>query len=45
MKVEPQIRTLLKVLSQGIFEKEHILAMSLLSAIAGESVVEQDTDK
>ena len=38
MKVETQIKTLLKVLSQGIYEKEHILAMSLLSAIAGESI-------
>lgn len=38
MKVETQIKTLLKVLSQGIFEKEHILAMALLSAIAGESI-------
>ena len=38
MKVETQIRTLLKVLSQGIYEKEHILAMALLSAIAGESI-------
>lgn len=44
MKVETQIRTLLKVLSQGIFEKEHILAMSLLSAIAGESIFLQDQE-
>ena len=38
MKVETQIKTLLKVLSQGIYEKEHILAMALLSAIAGDSI-------
>lgn len=38
MKVETQIKTLLKVLVQGIYEKEHILAMALLSAIAGESI-------
>ena len=38
MKVETQIKTLLKDLSQGIFEKEHILSMALLSAIAGESI-------
>ena len=38
MKIETQIKTLLKVLSDGIYEKEHTLAMTLLSAIAGESV-------
>jgi len=38
MKPEKQIKALLKVLSEGIYEKEHILAMALLSAIAGESV-------
>ena len=38
MKVESQIKSLLNVLSQGIYEKEHILAMALLSAIAGESI-------
>lgn len=38
MKVEAQIKTLLKELSQGIYEKEHILAMALLSAMAGESI-------
>ena len=38
MKTETQIKKLLKVLSEGIFEKEHILAMALLSAIAGESI-------
>ena len=38
MKVETQIKSMLKVMSEGIYEKEHILAMTLLSAIAGESV-------
>ena len=38
MKVDTQIKALLKVLSDGIYEKEHILAMALLSAIAGESI-------
>lgn len=38
MKLDNQIKHLLKVLSQGVYEKEHIIAMSLLSAIAGESI-------
>ena len=38
MKTETLVKTMLKVLSEGIYEKEHILAMTLLSAIAGESV-------
>ena len=38
MKLDNQIKTLLKVLSQGVYEKEHIMAMALLSAIAGESI-------
>ena len=38
MKTDDQIKSLLKVLSQGVYEKEHIIAMSLLSAIAGESI-------
>lgn len=29
---------MLKVMSEGIYEKEHILAMTLLCAIAGESI-------
>lgn len=29
---------MLKAMSEGIYEKEHILDMTLLSAIAGESV-------
>ena len=38
MNTETQVKTMLKVMSEGIYEKEHILAMTLLSAIAGESV-------
>lgn len=38
MDIEIQIRELIKSMSDGVFEKEHIIAMSLLSAIAGESV-------
>lgn len=38
MKIESQIGAMLKVMSEGIYEKEHILAMTLLSAIAGESI-------
>lgn len=38
MKTEDRIKSMLKVMSEGIYEKEHILAMALLSAVAGESV-------
>ena len=38
MKADSRIKSLLKVLSQGVYEKEHIIAMALLSAIAGESI-------
>ena len=38
MEPDDQIESLLNVLSQGVYEKEHIIAMSLLSAIAGESI-------
>ena len=38
MKPDDQIKSLLKVLSQGVYEKEHIIAMALLCAIAGESI-------
>lgn len=38
MKTEVQIKKMLDVMSTGIYEKEHIIAMSLLSAIAGESI-------
>ena len=37
MKADSQIKSLLKALSQGVCEKEHIIAMALLCAIAGES--------
>ena len=33
MKIETQINKILDVMSEGIYEKEHILAMTLLSAI------------
>lgn len=38
MKPDVQIKMLLRILSQGVYEKEHIIAMALLSAIAGESI-------
>ena len=38
MDKEAQIKKLLKMLSKGVYEKEHIIAMALLSAIAGESI-------
>ena len=37
MKQDMQIKSLLKIISEGIYEKQHILAMSLLCAVAGES--------
>lgn len=33
-----QIKSLLTLLSEGVYEKEHIIAMALLSAIASESI-------
>ncbi len=38
MKQDRQIKSLLKIISEGIYEKQHILAMSLLCAVAGESI-------
>ena len=38
MTPNAQIRSFLKLLSEGVYEKEHIIAMALLSAIAGESI-------
>lgn len=38
MDAKTQISALLKHLSEGIYEKQHILAMTLLSAVAGESI-------
>lgn len=33
-----RIRLLLKLLNKGLYEKEHVVALSLLSAVAGESI-------
>ena len=38
MDAKTQISALLKQLSVGVYEKQHILAMALLSAVAGESI-------
>ena len=38
MDVYTHIRELIKAMSEGVFEKEHIIAMSLLSALVGESI-------
>lgn len=38
MDTYTHIRELIKAMSEGVFEKEHIIAMSLLGAIAGESI-------
>ena len=38
MKEDIHIKSLLKIISEGIYEKQHILAMSLLCAVAGESI-------
>ena len=38
MTIEQHIRELRKVMSDGVYEKDHIKAMSLLSAVAGESI-------
>ena len=38
MNEEVQIKSLLKIISEGIYEKQHIIAMSLLCAVAGESI-------
>lgn len=39
MKVEERFERLLAALTQGLYEKDHEIALSLLSAIAGESVL------
>lgn len=36
--VKEHISQLIELMSQGLYEKEHIMAVSLLSAIAGESI-------
>ena len=38
MTVKPKITELLKRLNDGVFEKEDVIAMTLLSAVAGESI-------
>jgi MoxR-like ATPase len=38
MPIKPKIKALLKELHEGIYEKEAIMALSLLASIAGESV-------
>ena len=41
MDIDQHVRELLKAMAEGVYEKEHILAMTLLSAVAGESILEQ----
>ena len=36
--IKEHVASLVKCMSEGIYEKEHILSMSLLCAIAGESI-------
>lgn len=36
--IKPRIAKLLAALNEGVFEKEHTIALSLLAAIAGESI-------
>lgn len=38
MTVKPRITELLKRLNDGVFEKEEVIALTLLSAVAGESI-------
>jgi MoxR-like ATPase len=38
MSVKKKIKTLLKQLNVGIYEKEEAIALSLLSYVAGESI-------
>ena len=38
MDIDQHVSELLKAMAEGVYEKEHILAMSLLSAVAGESI-------
>lgn len=38
MEAKKQVSALLKQLSEGVYEKQHIIAMALLSAVAGESI-------
>ena len=36
--IKSHISQLLKALNEGVFEKEHTLALAMLSAMAGESI-------
>lgn len=36
--VRLQVSALLKYMSEGLFEKEHIMALALLTTLAGESI-------
>ena len=38
MSVKEHATNLIQYMSEGIYEKEHVMSMSFLSAIAGESV-------
>lgn len=38
MAIKNHIQSIINVMSEGIYEKQHILAMALLSTIAGESI-------
>lgn len=38
MEIYQHVRELIKAMGEGVYEKEYILAMSLLSAVAGESI-------
>ena len=38
MNIKPRIKTLLEQLNEGIYEKEEVIALALLSSIAGESI-------
>ena len=36
--MKKRIKLLLQAISKGVYEKEHILSLALLSAMAGESI-------
>lgn len=38
LSVREHIAKLIELMSQGLYEKEHIMAVALLSAISGESI-------
>jgi MoxR-like ATPase len=39
MKVKERVKKILDGLNEGVFEKEEVIKLSLLSAIAGESIL------